>query len=76
MEKIVTIVDGVKVVSFKESVLIPQESNVNFSELIQDVVNAKNTLKAKRVELNRFLKELTADEKLVYQTRLDDIFKD
>ena len=76
LEKVVTIVEGIKSVSFKESVSIPQEINVNFSELIQDVVNAKNNLIAKRQELNRFLKELTASEKLVYQTRIDEVLKD
>ncbi len=75
MEKVVSEIDGVKSVSFKESISIPQEVNVNFSELIQDVVNAKNNLKAKRQELNRFLKELTASEKLVYQARIDEVLK-
>ena len=75
LEKVVTIVEGIKSVSFKESISIPQEVNVNFSELIQDVVNAKNMLKEKRQELNRFLKELTASEKAVYQARIDEVLK-
>ena len=76
MDKVVTMVEGVKSVSFKESISIPQEVTVNFSELIQDVVNAKNNLRAKRQELNRFLKELTASEKTVYQARIDEVLKD
>ena len=75
MDKVVNIVEGKRVIIFKESVTTSSETNINFSELIQDVVNAKNAFKAKKQELNQFMKELTKEEKAEFQSRIDDVLK-